>query len=64
MYLFSRAKDGQLGYPWKDNLKLDPVGSTVRYEVMKLFTGSVLVDRPTQHLAICLCNLHYKYTNL
>ena len=27
---------------FKNHLKLDPVGSTVRYEIMKLCTGSVL----------------------
>ena len=26
---------------WEGNEKLDPVGSTVRYEMMKLCTGSV-----------------------
>ena len=31
--------------------KLDPVGSTVRYEVMKLCTGSVL-DSNGQYLAV------------
>ena len=34
---------GHLGavYKLEENQKLDPVGSTVRYEMMKLCTGSV-----------------------
>ena len=31
----------KFGKPDKKSVKLDPVGSSVRYEVMKLCTGSV-----------------------
>ena len=31
----------KFGKPVKKSVKLDPVGSSVRYEVMKLCTGSV-----------------------
>ena len=39
--------------------KLDPIGSTVRYEMMKLCTGSVLVNCPTrQSLLLFIGSLH------
>ena len=31
----------EIDFLYKMNIKLDPIGSTVRYEMMKLCTGSV-----------------------
>ena len=40
--LYQTVVDSLGQHPIKNKSKLDPVGSTVRYEMMKLCTGSVI----------------------